>query len=105
MMKTVQLVAIAFLTIAFFGCGEGKTMEVTSEELKKRWIESEQHSAESWWYAGDRDERHVFVVKRTFSKTVLEVPIKDATLRVDRFPYTEKSKSWTNLKSDDLVFD
>ena len=102
--KTVVRIIVCLLIFAIVGCGK-KFDELDGLSFKKKWEESGQHSAVSWWYLGEKDnyfyivekwisEEYNYKVDKKYIEVVLDQP-KEFILDEDQ---------WLNLKTRHIKF-
>lgn len=97
--KILQLLAL----ITLIGCNV-KIETIGKEELHKKLEESINNSAESWWYAGTKDEHYILVIKMPLSKDFYAVKKSEVGLTLEEFKFTKDDGSWVNIQSDNLHF-
>ena len=61
--KTAIKIIVGILFITMVGCAK-EFIELDGPAFKKLWEDSDNHSAESWWYLGEKDSYHYIVRSR-----------------------------------------
>jgi len=80
--------------------------EVSVSELQRQWIESKQHSSESWWYAGESNDFYFIVKRRPFRMERFKIAKKHIVIsgiKKNEGNANDRTE-WQNLKRDQLVF-
>ena len=95
--------ALAWPLLSMSGCSP-TFRQVESNVLEQAWVETENNSAESWWYAGERDGLAFFVKKTPMLQSGYRIKADSVDLAIQRMPFTANGSQWVNLKEGDLRF-
>ena len=96
--------AVALVISVLIGC-DGKFTEISSQEFRLIWEESQKDSAVSWWYLGDKGGFHYFVEKKPLGNTRYAVPASSLNIKGGKqFAFTRDERQWINLKTTHFDF-
>ena len=96
---------IIIMIYAFIGC-INQNSQISGNDLKEIFAESESHSAVSYWYAGKKEGYH-FIQERwpVPSKTKMFKIVQNQIRISKEMVYTKNQAEWLNLKKGDVVFE
>lgn len=104
--SSLKITAATLITglILLNGCSND-FREVTAQEFQTIWESSLTDSAVSWWYVGENNGYNNFIEKRPFSTEKYAVRATESGLKTEyKFPLTQDSEKWLNLKTYHFKF-
>jgi len=104
-MKAYLKIFILLSTLIFLSACEERFEESSATILKQKWDESMNHSAASWWYAGESNTHYFLIGKRPLESTGYKVSKMEITVSVKNpQPFPVPESELINLKVGQLVF-
>ncbi|AZZ92730.1 hypothetical protein EUZ85_19180 [Hahella sp. KA22] len=96
------LLILSVLTM-ITGCNT-EMKPIDKQSLEAKLEDSINNSAESWWYAGTKDGKHVIAIKRPMSEELFAIDSQSLEITIPEFAFTSDEGSWVNIKATDFKF-